>query len=234
MPALPIRLAVLAVLFAGWMPHAHAVEEIARPEPTESGRAYADMAADERIQANVLFPLELDPAQLAGPDTTVEIRRPEPQSSDRERWTWAAAITVILLIIAAVAIRYGGLGSIGFRRIGDRARDPDEERAVIEAEGGLAGFLDRLRAMRDRPAALLLLIQGALERAGQMTGARVLRSQTAREVLRRLPPDWPYRDALGRIVRVEEVVQFGGRELSEPVFEECLVLAEPLFDGTRR
>ena len=55
------------------------------------------------------------------------------------------------------------------------------------------------------------------------------RSQTAREILYRLPKDWLHIDALARIVRVEERVQFRGEDLPEAVFQESLELAKPMF-----
>lgn len=215
---------------------AAAAERLDGPSISGTGRDYADMAARSRVEADVVFPGHIDPSALAAPDAPEPVRRPSPRNFDRERWLWAGAITVALIVIVVLFIRYGGMTAIGFRRVRDDGREggDDDVQDVIAAEGGLSAFLDRLRGMADRPAALHLLIQGALERAGQLTGTRVLRSQTARDVMRRLPGDWPHCDALRRIVAVEEVVQFGGRPLSEPVFEECLALAEPLFEGGRR
>ena len=83
--------------------------------------------------------------------------------------------------------------------------------------------------MADRKAALILLLKRALELAVEINGMALGRSQTAREVLRKLPSTWTHYPALSRIVGFEERVQFGGHELPEPVFQESLSLAEPLF-----
>ncbi len=224
------RLALALAVCAGAAGTAGAPHAQEAPPLTERGAEYEETARRARIATELRYPGEVDLENATDPATERRVERPEAPNPDAERWGWAIVVCIALAVIVFVVIRFGGSTSIAFRRVGDGRRgDVAEERAVIDEAGGLRGFLARLRAMTDRPAALVLLIQGALERAGQLTGTPVIRSQTAREVLRRLPRDWSHHPALRRIVQVEEVVQFGGRDLSDRVFEECLDLAEPLF-----
>ena len=92
-------------------------------------------------------------------------------------------------------------------------------------------LLGRIRAMADREAAIVLLLQAALQEAAQANGLRLSRSETAREFLRRLPPGWAHGSSLRRLVMAEELVQFGGRALAEDTFEQCLHDAAPILRG---
>ena len=83
--------------------------------------------------------------------------------------------------------------------------------------------------MADREAAIVLLLQAALQEAATANGLRLSRSETAREFLRRLPPGWAHGSSLRRLVMAEELVQFGGRILAEETFEQCLHDAAPIL-----
>lgn len=85
--------------------------------------------------------------------------------------------------------------------------------------------------MEDRRKALILLTGHALERAANMNDLRIARSQTARDVLRILPRQWPHRDAVRTLVREAEIVHFGGRDIAEETWQACLTAARPIFSG---
>lgn len=91
------------------------------------------------------------------------------------------------------------------------------------------GLLAELRRMKDRRAALVLLLQAVLRAAAQQNGLRLGRSETARELLRRLPNGWEHLDPARNLVMTEELVQFGGRPLPDPLFEACLTQAAPIL-----
>lgn len=95
------------------------------------------------------------------------------------------------------------------------------------------GLIARLRGMQDRRAALVLLLHAVLGDAARQNDLRLGRSETARELLRRLPQSWTHLADTRRLVMAEELVQFGGRPLPEPLFEDCLARAEAIL-GTRQ
>lgn len=143
---------------------------------------------------------------------------------------------VILIAIILFAAQFAPKTTISMSSPEDRSRGESRRRRAgakpAETPEALAGgndFLNQLRAMPDRKQALMLLLKRALERALEIHGMTLGRSQTAREILRKLPRNWDHYAALARIVGFEERVQFGGHDLPEPVFQESLSLAEPLF-----
>ena len=77
--------------------------------------------------------------------------------------------------------------------------------------------------------ALILLVSRALERAADQNQVRLGRAQTARDVVRVLPRGWPHLGALRGLVREAEIVHFGGRDISDEKWEECLAAAQPIF-----
>ena len=94
--------------------------------------------------------------------------------------------------------------------------------------------LDQLYQDEDRREALVLLIENLLPAAARQNSIRLGRSETAREIIRRLPHGWALLPELKRIVMTEELVQFGGRDLPERTFEDCLRRAAPILDaGTK-
>ena len=90
-------------------------------------------------------------------------------------------------------------------------------------------LIERLRAMPDREQALVALIEASLASAANQNRMRLGRSETARDLLRRLPGSWPHITGLRRLVITEELVQFGGRPLREATFEDCLRRALPIL-----
>lgn len=210
-----------------------AVDADAQPEGpllSEQGKAYQSLTAEEGLETAMRYPAEFDPASLVDPEEPID--RPDPDDPDRERLLQTAFFGAIALLALMALIVFGGRRIVGLRAVSNRSRDIGGSEAEAEPTQ-LADVLETARSMADRRAALVLLVRAALERAGAAVQLPLRRSETAREILRRIPGNWHHRAALGRLVAVEEGVQFGGRPLPEAVFAECLdhaapILAEPL------
>ncbi|MEO1273820.1 MAG: DUF4129 domain-containing protein [Pseudomonadota bacterium] len=91
------------------------------------------------------------------------------------------------------------------------------------------GLLAELRAMEDRAAALERLASAVMDVAAHANGLRLGASETARDLLGRLPQSWTHWAGLRRIVMAQELVRFGGRPLAETTFEACLDAADPIL-----
>ena len=133
-------------------------------------------------------------------------------------------------LIGVLFYQFGGFSQVALRgpkRVIKPA--PDVASAVHQADDTPArDFFSAIAAMKDRRAALILLVGRALRDAAQSNGLRLTRSETARTILRRLPVTWLNFSALRELVQTEELVHFGGRDLSEDTFARCLELARPL------
>lgn len=198
-----------------------------------SGQDYREALGRSRIKTDLIY-LRPDADETLPRDTPKPASNPQTESLPR--YALMAVLAALLVAIAIFALRFAPKTTISISSPDDRARaGSPRTRTAGQADAGpadnLAGraFLDELRAMADRKAALILLLKRALELAVEINGMALGRSQTAREVLRKLPSTWTHYPALSRLVGFEERVQFGGHELPEPVFQESLSLAEPLF-----
>ena len=150
----------------------------------------------------------------------------------------AGAVGGILAALIFLFLRSGGgFGALRVRKPGDEDRATRKNRRKPGKEGKKAGtlngLLEQINAMPDRRAALILLLQHSLRRAATDNDLRLGRSETARDILRRLPAQWTHFAALRKLVMAEELVQFGGRALAEATFEECLRTATPILRGAR-
>lgn len=215
------------------------VEEV--PVPIgESGQDYAHAVRSDRIDTDMRY--------LAD-DITIEPPVPEPQGlpdwlSDSSALFWLMIVifAVMLLVTTSIGARYGGLPTATIEsRPQDRAR-PSRSRAhgsggVLDmaADGPERAFPGDFLRIEDRRLALILLLNQALERTAEANSVSLSRSQTARGVLRALPQHWAHLPALRRLVREEELVRFGGRDIPEALFADCIEIARPLFGrGGRR
>ncbi|MEM6466533.1 MAG: hypothetical protein AAF679_08520, partial [Pseudomonadota bacterium] len=170
-------------------------------ERTASGQDYLSTLRFTRTQAEVVYVDSLEGK------ITVDTRLPEPQEEPSlenvpNLGNGVNAWGVVLLIALAVALlivlrTYGGGLKARF------AKDPEGEIPQVPPPGPggpearVAGdFYARLRGMADRREALVLLLRHVLAAAAQSNNLRHLDSETARELLRRLPSAWPKREQL--------------------------------------
>jgi hypothetical protein len=213
----------------------------------DSARSYAERTRFTRIQNDIFYIDELnEPIPMNGlprfrrQEPAVE--QPEPgisiPLSDAARWSWFMFFAVIVAVVLFIAIRYGGNMGGSFRKAPDgqssnrRAARSGPRKFVPETPTDI--LLDKLRSMEDRREALVELIEHLLPAAAHQNDLRVSRAETARDIIRRLPAKWTLLPELNRIVMTEELVQFGGRELPERTFEDCLRRAAPILNGAMK
>jgi len=206
------------------------------PLPLAKGEAFARATRFSRLQQDLVYVDRLEgEIPLDGTDPP-----PPPGTDPGEREQITVIVTRILLGVLALGLlvlarrrgpdlwrRVMG-GAPGAPRIQRRpAKAPD---APNSGAAPAADLITRLRGMHDHEAALVQLLHAVLPAAAQANGLRLGRAETARDLMRRIPPDWPNRADLGRIVMAEELVQFGGRVLSRQALEECLDRAAPILE----
>ncbi|MEM9139594.1 MAG: DUF4129 domain-containing protein [Pseudomonadota bacterium] len=225
---------IAALLATGVLGSAKA--DIAPEDVLDPGARNADVqraSAWTRAQTDVLY---LDPDADFEPDESTRIKLPDPPKDPAEvrqtdRWVNGLIFGAILIGIILLIYFQGGRIQVNFNRTGEErragaaGRDTQAGSDVLPEEG----FLDRLAAMADRRLALILLTGRALERAASANDMTLARAQTARDVVRAVPRAWPHRDALAKLVRQAEVVHFGGRDITEDTWQDCLATAQPLF-----
>lgn len=215
-------------------------------ERGDSARAYAEGLRFSRIQKDIFYIDELNqPIPMNGLPRFE--RRPEPEVEEApevrpitggERWGTVAIFAVLILIIGYIAYRFGSGFGGSFQKRPDKGgtgtRQNGTTRPVYKPETPTEILLAQLRAMEDRREALVTLIEHLLPAAAHQNDIRLGRSETAREIIRRLPGKWTMLPELKRIVMTEELVQFGGRDLPERTFEDCLRRAIPILDGASK
>lgn len=199
----------------------------------DTNDAYDRRVMLNRLQTELVYIDRLDgeiPLDGKAPPAPREERDESREISDALRFAMRIALAIVVVTILVVIYRnagwlaelFGGLqsGQRTRKRAGTPALDdlpPDPE------------LIKRLRAMTDRRAALVELLRATLRAAADQNDMRLGRSETARELLRRLPRGWPHLSALRSIVMAEELVQFGGRPLADATFETCLAQARPIL-----
>ena len=189
----------------------------------------------ERLQTDVTY---LRPSADFKPDESVRITVPDPEPTEEEarrqvQWTVGLVFLAILLGIAYVFAQFGNRIQVSFRGTSERRRREVAGSRRGEPARALPkeGFLERLAVMADRREALILLVSRALEQAAAANGLTLARAQTGRDVVRVVPPSWGHHDTLRRLVREAEIVHFGGRDLPEERWRDCLAAARPIFAG---
>ena len=245
MRARTVCLPLLAVLLSVLMSSSTALAQsgdpnIMAPPVGDSGRAYENSKRLRGIEADLVY---LRPG--ANPEDYWDKKRvkTEKDYSVDQPGDWPPSRTLLIVVSMAVlvaiclfAFRFAPSAAFNTSSPSDvRRRGAERERADERPDEtgahplGGREFLARLQAMADRREAIVLLLKRCLELALDANDMALGRSQTAREILYRLPKNWLHIDALAHIVRVEERVQFRGEELPEVVFQESLELAKPMF-----
>lgn len=141
----------------------------------------------------------------------------------------------ILAIILYLFWKFGGAAQLNTQKRDEAAGQKlTPHHPEINDDNPVDEFLQQIAGMADKRTALILLVGRALHAAAGQNTLPLTRSDTAREILGRLPKSWPHFSALQKLVSTEELVQFGGRVLADATFEDCLSAAHPiLFRGRR-
>lgn len=211
-------------------------------EATESGQDYQRSIRLRGIENDVRY---FDPTQPAPPLETRE-QPPEEQAAnetdglDNSSSQGTTGERVMTLIISAAVIggivylivQYGGAMSVNFSRNPENlSRDGQRRNVDVLDNDKPLSNLDEILQMSDRKAALIALSRLVLNRVIEAQGILVQRSWTARDALRRVPRDFSHREALTKLIRDSERVQFGGRDISQSEFDAHVDSTRSLAGG---
>ncbi len=210
--------------------------EVAAPI-SAMGERYADAVRGRGVNVGVRYHALSD----STPEVDVDWQdQPPPSRSDQgsggeSRIELDPIVTVIALLVLGGVIflfaRYGGRLRVSFNQEPEAGTRPTVPSAAVDPDPQMQRPFDlaAIAGLADRRIALAHLVRLALTRAADANGRKIAPSQTSREVLRQLPPSWPQLPALRQLVLASEVVNFGGRPLSESVFQTCLAAAEKII-----
>ena len=224
-------LAVVLILAAPW-PAFGQIRELAF-EDTESAAAYRRAIRFSGVKNRAFYIDEVtgDIPMDAAPRIQPRVEAPPSPVPDR---TIPYIIVVgVFGLIGFLLWRFGGQSQITLRnsQAVSAGRVPAVGPAQAGADQNIGDFLKSLAAMPDRRAALILLVGRVLRRAAETNGLRLKRSETARDILRRLPRDWALFDPTRNLVVAEELVHFGGRGVSDGQLDAYIAIARPILNG---
>jgi len=200
---------------------------------------YVEIANKRGLQAEIDYLLPTDDLDL---DRTKTKKKPEADGPDLTTpgvsgWFWISAVILAGLGILVYQNSAGGLISFSSRpedgsrpdtrRGGDRRDNPDHN----DLPKSDVAFLAGIEGMADRQKALHLLSGRLLANASEQSGIRPGKSWTARESLRALPRTVAHITDLRHINREAELAWFGGREVNDTIFEDCLTRARSIMRG---
>ncbi|QDL91054.1 DUF4129 domain-containing protein [Paroceanicella profunda] len=138
------------------------------------------------------------------------------------RWVLVGVAGAVLLGLLALAVVHGG-GRVAARRpqADGRPRGTATAAGPAPAPQGSVSSLSDILALDDRREALSRLFALVLAHAAAAEGRRVGRGETARDVLRALPAERAATRDLAELLRTQESVRFGGRDVPPGVLEAC-------------
>lgn len=215
-----------------------AVAEPIKPpsDPSSDAKAYEAAISGRRIDAAVEYH---DPLRDA-PELKIRGKAPELERDDEtefdlpvEKWGVVFIAVIFLAVIVTLGSKFGGASSVSITRGVDRRRRPARSRAPAAEAALPVAFADRtlqdIARIEDPREAIIALGVAALRRAADANGLGVGRSWTMRDVLRRLPQDWPHLHILLGIARAAELTHFGGRDFAPEDLRAHLEAARPIF-----
>ena len=233
--------------FLAWAPLLVLLHGAALSAPQNLGgtpdAAYLAAVRGLGLQTEIVYlppaaPLDLDeepsPAPDGGSGSGWQLAFDPFREFDGLRWLLIAVAGAVLALLVALVLRNASGGRAIFSRPLDEGSRRGRSAGAAAADQDAAlppglRLLAELGTIVDRRLALQRLTEHALARATHANGLRLIRSQTARDVVRFLPANWRHVDALDLVVRTEEAVRFGGGPLPDALFADCLAAVRPLF-----
>ena len=214
-------------------------QELNGLDVTDSGSAYTRATRFRGINAQVVY---FDPSQPPPPLSTNQAVRPENPdgTAGQRRSVEISGDDMILYVIVAlvlfgtvyIAIRFGGGLQVSFApKNRGKSGKAAAQRSTPADSAPMPVGLDAILVMPDRTHALIALCKSLLARVVAGEGVLVQKSWTDRDTLRRVPMSHAQRDALTALVMDSERAQFGGREITEDVFQGHVAGVKPLLRG---
>lgn len=219
---------------------AQAQEPVREPHQIEqSGEDYLRALRLRRVQTDV------DYFSPDGPPPPLDItQKPRSRSEDDgggsvtvegDNNVSTAIAAIVLIGIGYLFWRFGGGISVSMRQHGENASSSRlQTRENREATGGPIGNLDEILSTRDRKTALVHLTRYVLAETVAAGGVLMQRSWTARDALRHVSGSEEKRKQLRALVLASELVQFGGRDVSEDAFQAHVAGCRAVLEGAVR
>jgi hypothetical protein len=208
-------------------------------EETESRTAYRQSVRYSRTETDLVY---IDALTGAIPSNRVPDFSP-PRQQDQSVGDGNVRVLGIVLSLAVILAfaflfwRYGGASNLtlrGIERSGASAKSSGDGALSVDGpELPLEEFLGQLHQMSDKRQALNLLVGRCLRAAAGINALRLTRSDTAREILRRLPQKWALLADLTALVRTGEHVQYGGHPIDGDLLETAMGQARPILESQR-
>lgn len=200
--------------------------------------AYSETAQGFRVETEMTYATGIEGDITGG--ARREVRKPR---SSRFAPGGGNALGVLMVIFALIFVlflwlRFGGSGML-LARAPSETTDapnraaPDSWRIDGDAARNPHGLLARLIALPDRREAMIQLLRHCLLRAADESNTRFARADTEREAFGRLPSSWRQHAALNQLLRDTELVHYGGRDVTEAVFERAFELGGTMLRGAR-
>ena len=210
------------------------------PPTGETSAQYGRVAAKARVRTSVVYASELEGDLRGTParqNETPRVRTPrERPAMDLGGFGVVVAIGLVVALLM-LWLKFGGGGALLAREPRDDTRrkhaTPDAWKMNETDAKDADGLLAQIAQMKDRTAAMVLLLRHCLLAAARATDARFARSDTERLAFGRLPHHWSHRARLESMLHYTELVHYGGREVAEDRFEDALDSARRIL-GERR
>ncbi|WP_428648966.1 DUF4129 domain-containing protein [Roseibium sp.] len=215
-------IAIVFLLFPASLIPSNAQEAV--EEPYQIGKSGEDYLRSIRLRGVDPDVTYFDPSAPAPDlDTEQQPERPQEDKKDKPietgRWTTGLIAGALLLAIGYMFLRFGGGLTVSLGRNSENpGRDGPRKPSVRPDWAERTGTFDEILRIEDRRRALVLLMHKALAAMATANGVLMQRSWTARDALRHIPGDQTHRDILRSLVLASELVQFGGRDITEDEF----------------
>ena len=204
------------------------------PPRTQASKAYDNVVRPRNISSDATYADE-----ISGPVTRErairerrQMRRISTGPIADGGWSVAAAVLAVLVLLF-LWLKFGGSSTLFSRPVREsrKAEAPPEMWNIAgnEADMDAATLLRHLAAMKDRREALARLLRHCLLSAGTDCDTCFARSDTEREAFARLPPAFKYHDALKALLHDAELAHYGGRPVSDAVFDRNLQVGRLLL-----
>lgn len=211
-------------------------EAVAVPE-SQTSQDYSAVAARAQARTDAVYVSELD-GDLAGKRAKTP-KNPTPRGNPVDLNGFGVVVAVGLVVGGLFLLfKFGGGGVL-------LSRDPREDRKDKhaapaawkmgdEAIKDAPGLLEQIAAMTDRTAAMVLLLRHCLLAGGRATDQRFARSDTERRAFRRLPQKWAHFARLEKMLVQTELAHYGGRAVSQELFDEAMTAARQILTPAHR
>lgn len=201
------------------------------PEVGQEAAEYRTLSESRRIDVTTRYVDETDQDWFGEAPKVAPAPRALPSFNGNGVGVGITVAVIVLLLF--LFLKFGGAGNLLASDPAAVKRDRKKTKAwgLTAEDAHSQDILSKIRSMKDRRAALILLLRHCLLQAAHETDTTFRRSDTEREALKRLPQGWRQFSNLGILLRRSELVHYGGRPISESDYEETLNVGANILRG---